>query len=101
MQRRRFSFPGCCCALLCCVVVLFSTRSPPHAVLLVTDLSLPVVVRVLGGGLGQRGCVGVGCCAVVVPWFFDLLLRGAGARGGAGNTDIPGGGGVLLAAFPY
>jgi hypothetical protein len=30
--------------------VLFSTRSPPHAVLLATALSLSVVVRVLGEG---------------------------------------------------
>jgi len=50
MQRRRFSFPRCCCALLCCVVVLFSTRSPPHAVLLATGLSLPVAASCVEGG---------------------------------------------------
>jgi hypothetical protein len=70
MQRRRFSFPRCCCALLCCaVVVLFSssTRSPPHAVLLATDLSLSVVVRVLG----------VGARATWVCWCWVLCCRGA------------------------
>ena len=67
MQRRRFSFPRCCCALLCCVVVLFSTRSPPHAVLLATDLSLPVVVRVLRGGARVTW----------VCWCWLLCCRGA------------------------
>jgi hypothetical protein len=43
----------CWCAVLCCAVLccwLFSTRSPPHAVLLATALSLSVVVRVLREG---------------------------------------------------
>jgi hypothetical protein len=69
MQRRRFSFPRCCCAVLCCVAVLLSTRSPPHAVLLVlvTALSLSVVVHVLREGARvTRVC-----------WCWLLCCRGA------------------------
>jgi hypothetical protein len=67
MQRRKISFPRCCCALLCCVAVLFSTRSPPHAVLLVTVLSLSVVVRVLREGARVTW----------VCWCWLLCCRGA------------------------
>jgi hypothetical protein len=76
MQRRRFSFPDsfprCCCAvLLCCVAVLFSTRSPPHAVLLATALSFSVVVRVLREGARVTWvCWCWLLCALVVPWCF-------------------------------
>jgi hypothetical protein len=47
--------------------VLFSTRSPPHAVLLVTALSLSVVVRVLREGAG----------VTLVCWCWLLCCRGA------------------------
>jgi hypothetical protein len=56
--------------VLCCVVrvaVLFSTRSPPHAVLLATALSLSVVVRVLRGGARVTW----------VCWCWLLCCRGA------------------------
>jgi hypothetical protein len=89
MQRRRFSFPRCCCALLCCVVVLFSTRSPPHAVLLATDLSLSVVVRVLrGGGYGN---VGVLVLVVVLSWCLGAFSQQpvAGVQGLPRQVYLP------------
>jgi hypothetical protein len=63
-----------CCVVFCCCA--FSTRSPPHAVLLATALSLSVAVRVLGGG-GARGTgnVGVVVLVIVLSWCLGTFSQ--------------------------
>jgi hypothetical protein len=66
--------------VLCCVAVLFSTRSPPHAVLLVTALSFSVAVRVLRAGAR-------------VTWVCVYIQQGAREAQGITPEGRGGGGG--------
>jgi hypothetical protein len=89
MQRRRSSFSRCCCAVLLCCAVLcccaFQHPPPPHAVLLATDLSLSVVVRVLREGsrvMWVCWCW-LSCCRgalVLSPGIRSLVCWGSQGR---------------------